>query len=399
MTIAIWAAGAYTIVATAAQVGSILIALGRCRQPRAQATPAQTALGLLGVRRFLRRRYRRREAARHAPGVSIVRPVCGIENYGEQTLRSAFLLDYPSYEIIFCAAAARDPVVPLVERLIGEHPEVPARLMIGSESISDNPKLNNVCKGWRAARHDWLIMADSNVLMPRDYIQRLLAAWRDDTGLVASPPVGCWPDGFWAELECAFLNTHQLRWQYVSDSFGLGFAQGKSMLYRKSEVEKIGGIALLAAEPAEDAATTKIVRAAGQRVRLVDRPFAQPLGYRGAREVWARQRRWARLRTASFPQFYLLEALAGGAVPLALAAYVVVALGLPLVSALVPFGIWYSAEAMLVLGAGWHFGWRSPFAWMLRDLLLPALWILGWTGSGVTWRGHRISTVESEGAV
>jgi ceramide glucosyltransferase len=406
MTIAIWAAGAFSIVATACQVGSILIAIERCRMRRATPGQAQTALGLLGLTRFLRRkginlsrRRGRRRSSNNAPGVSIVRPVCGIENHGEETLRSAFLLDYPSYEIIFCAAAAGDPVVPLVQRLIAEHPEVPARLLVGNESISDNPKLNNVCKGWRAAAHDWLVMADSNVLMPRDYIQRLLAAWRDDTGLVASPPVGCRPDGFWAELECAFLNTHQARWQYVADSMGLGFAQGKSMLYRKSEVEKIGGIRLLAAEPAEDAATTKIVRAAGHRVRLVDGPFEQPLGRRGAREVWARQRRWARLRTASFPQFYLLEALAGGALPLALAAYVVAALGLPWVTMPVPVGIWYGAEAALPYSAGWHLGWRSPFAWMLRDLLLPVLWILGWTGSGVTWRGHHISTVESESAV
>ena len=407
MTIAIWAAGAFTIVATASQVGSVLIAIGRCRQPRT-AVPKpvpKTALELLGLTRFLRRRgirlgkRRGQNAVPNEAGISIVRPVCGIENFGEETLRSGFELDYPNYELILCAATANDPVVPLVRQLIAEYPEVPAQLLIGNEAISDNPKLNNVCKGWRAAAHDWLVMADSNVLMPRDYIQRLRAPWRPDTGLVASPPIGSRPDGFWAELECAFLNTHQARWQYVADSIGIGFAQGKSMLYRKSEVEKIGGIALLAAEPAEDAATTKIVRAAGQRVRLVDRPFAQPLGYRGAREVWARQRRWARLRTASFPQFYLLEALAGGAVPLALAAYVVVALGLPLVNALVPFGIWYGAEAMLVLGAGWHFGWRSPFAWMLRDQLLPVLWVLGWLGSGVTWRGHHVSTTESESAV
>jgi ceramide glucosyltransferase len=389
-------------VATANQVGSILIAIERCRMRRATPAQAQTALGLLGLTRFLQRkginlarRRVRQPASSNAPGVSIVRPVCGIENYGEETLRSAFLLDYPS----FCAAAAGDPVVPLVQRLIAEHPEVPARLLIGNESVSDNPKLNNVCKGWRAAAHDWLVMADSNVLMPRDYIQRLLAAWRDDTGLVASPPIGCRPDGFWAELECAFLNTYQARWQYVADSIGIGFAQGKSMLYRKSDIDKAGGIALLAAEPAEDAATTKIVRAAGLRVRLVDRPFEQPLGHRGAREVWARQRRWARLRTASFPQFYLLEALAGGAVPLALAAYVVAALGLPLTSALVPVGIWYGAEAALSHSAGWHLAWRTPLAWMLRDLLLPVLWIFDWLGSGVTWRGHHISTVESESAV
>src|SRR4051794_7451520 len=120
MTIAIWAAGAFSIVATACQVGSVLIAVGRCRQVRAEA---QTALGLLGLTRLLRRkgislagRCARPSAPSDAPGVSIVRPVCGIENHGEETLRSAFRLDYPNYEIIFCAAAASDPVVPTVQR-------------------------------------------------------------------------------------------------------------------------------------------------------------------------------------------------------------------------------------------------------------------------------------------
>src|SRR5258707_4724210 len=121
MTIAIWAAGAFSIVATASQVGSILIAIERCRIRRVAPGQPQTALGLLGLTRFLRRkgislagRCARPRVPSDAPGVSIVRPVCGIENHGEETLRSAFLLDYPNYEIIFCAAAASDPVVSTV---------------------------------------------------------------------------------------------------------------------------------------------------------------------------------------------------------------------------------------------------------------------------------------------
>src|ERR1700745_2067014 len=143
-------------------------------------------------------------------------------------------------------------------------------------------------------------MRDRNFLMPRDYIEPLLAAWRADTGVVSSPPAGGRPQGFWAELECAFLNTYQLRWQYTSAAIGLGFAQGKSILYRRSQIDEAGGIRLLAAEAAEDAATTKVVRDLGLRVRLVDAPFEQPLGYRSAGEVWARQLRWAKLRQGSF---------------------------------------------------------------------------------------------------
>src|SRR5215831_8723974 len=159
-------------------------------------------------------------------------------------------------------------------------------------------------------------IADSNVLMPADYIQRLFASWQADTGLVASPPIGSRPQGFWAEIECTFLNTYQARWQYVVDSFGNGFAQGKTMLWRREDLERAGGIATLGKEVAEDAAATKIVRAAGLKVRLVDWPFAQPLGRRSASEVWNRQLRWARLRRASFFVYFLPELLSGGIVPM-----------------------------------------------------------------------------------
>src|SRR5258708_19089969 len=98
MTIAIWVAGAFSIVATASQVGSVMIAVGRCRKARATTTQAQTALGLLGLTRFLRRHgfdlARKRQKRSDTPGVSIVRPLCGIENHGEDTLRSRRRLDY-----------------------------------------------------------------------------------------------------------------------------------------------------------------------------------------------------------------------------------------------------------------------------------------------------------------
>jgi ceramide glucosyltransferase len=72
------------------------------------------------------------------------------------------------------------------------------------------------------------------------------------------------------------------------------------MLFRRDIVESAGGIRALASEAAEDAASTKLVRKSGLRVRLVDRPFPQPLGYRAAAEVWRRQIRWARLRRDTF---------------------------------------------------------------------------------------------------
>lgn len=329
------------------------------------------------------------------PPVTLLRPVRGLENHLEEALASSFGLDWPEYEIVFCVKDADDPVVPLVERLIAAHPQVPARLLVGDDPISINPKLNNTVKGWRAARFDHIAMVDSNVVLPRDFLDRLLAAWTPGAGLVCAPPIGARAEGFWAELEVAFLNTYQTRWQLFADFLGNGFAQGKVMLYRRSILEPLGGIEALAAEPAEDAATTKLLRPHGYRIRLVPRPFEQALGRRTLREVWNRQVRWARLRRETFPHFYALEIASGAALPSLACGIWAWAAGMPVIPALLLLlGFWYTAEAALARSAGWHLSrWSIP-AMLLRDLVLPVLYVQGWIGNGFVWRGNAMRLTE-----
>ncbi len=359
-------------------------------------------LHLLSIALAARRVRLRRQALpvpANPPPVTIVRPVCGIESFSRETLGSSFALDYPDYEVLFCVAREDDPVTAIVYRLIDAHPEIPARLLVGDDRVSLNPKLNNTVKGWDAARNDWIIMADSNVLMPRDYVQRLLARWRGNTGVVCSVPIASRPTNFWAELECAFLNTYEARWEYAADSLGFGFAQGKSMLMRKSVIDRGGGIRALGAEIAEDAALTKLLRDAGLKVHLVDNPFEQPLGPRTAAEVWSRQTRWSRLRRMTFPAMFVPELLPGAffpfvaamacAVQAQLGAFAILALGAGLL------GLWFAAEAALARVAGWHWSIRMPLACMLRDVLLPLLWIDAWLGSGFTWRGTEMRPREA----
>jgi ceramide glucosyltransferase len=373
MTAPILAAAIFLTAAAAFHVASIAIAIFRFRQRPLDAS--------LSWQKF--------------PPVSLVRPLCGIDNYAADTLRSTFNLDYQHCEILFCVASAGDPVVPVVEALIAEHAGSNAQLLIGDDRISINPKLNNCLKGWRAASHQWVILADSNVLMPRDYIQQLFASWRSDTGLVASPPIGCRPDGLWAEIECAFLNTYQARWQYVADTLGFGFAQGKTMLWRRVDLERAGGLETLGREVAEDAAATKIVRGAGLKVRLLDRPLAQPLGHRSAAEVWNRQVRWARLRRASFMLYFLPEILSGGILPMIAAALIAHALDWPVALCTGIFGaLWYGAEMLLAALAGWHVTILSPLYGVARDLLLPALFFKALRGNGFVWRGNEMEVAK-----
>src|SRR5215472_5841536 len=117
MTETILAAAVFCAVVSVIHIASIAIAIARFRKP-------------------LREPF---GAPQQQPAVSIVRPLCGIDNYGEATLRTTFELDYPHCEILFCVASSADPVLPLVHDLIAEHPQVTAKLLIGDDRVSTNP--------------------------------------------------------------------------------------------------------------------------------------------------------------------------------------------------------------------------------------------------------------------
>lgn len=372
-----YVAAAFSIAYLSLNLISILIAIVRAR-PRNGSFPVPS----------------------QAPMVSLVRPVCGKDNFCEETLGSSFRLNYPVYEVIFCVARANDPIVPVVKNLISSNGHIPARLIVGDEKVGANPKLNNCVRGWDDAKADWIILADANVLMPPDYIQRLLASWKPQTGIVCSMPLGSRPQNLAAELECAFLNSFEARWQFCGEVCGLGFAQGKTMLWRRDILEKGGGIRALASEIAEDAASTKVVRAQKLKVHLVDSPFEQPLGARGLRDVWQRQVRWARMRRATFPLYFLPEIFAGAAFPLIAAVYAALAFEWDLVP--IVFGfilICYGPEALLAIANKWHFSWAMPGLFMIRDLLLPFIYIDAWCVDSFNWRGNEMNLREEEPSI
>ncbi len=370
MTAPILAAAIFCIAVTVVQLTSIAIAIGRFRRSARRTPPPSLPVG---------------------DPVSIVRPLCGIDNYAADTLSSTFELDYPHYEILFCVAAAKDPVVPLVTTLMAEHPGASARLLVGDDRVSPNPKLNNVVKGWRAARHEWIIIADSNVLMPRDYIQRLFASWRMIPG--SSPRRRS------AAGRTAFGPKSNARSSTPTRRAG-NISSTRSASVSPKAKPCCGGAPISMPPAASRRSAKKSPKmprrpkwcaSAGLKVRLVDRPLAQPLGRRSAAEVWNRQLRWARLRRASFLLYFLPEILSGGVLPMIAVAFLAVALGLPLALCVAGFAaLWYGAEMALAAAAGWHVSPLSPLYGLMRDLLLPALFVSALRGNDFVWRGNEM---------
>ena len=347
------------------QLSTIILALWRLKRPPKQANTAH-------------------------PFISLIRPLCGIDEFEEETLLSSFQQDYPHYEILFCVASPDDPIIPLVEKVMADYPSQQAKLLIGDNAISANPKVNNVAKGWQIAQSDWIAMTDSNLLLPADYLQTLIATFDDRTGLVSTPAVGIRPTNFWGAVEAAMLNTHQIRWQYLADLVGAGFAQGKTLFWRREVLENNGGLSALGHEMAEDVASTKIVRKAGLKVRLPPHPFPYPVGCRHFNAVWDRQLRWSRIRRFGFIWVFLPEIFVGS-IPALVCAIYLASIGVFswFIPPLLLIG-WYSVEWLMAKVMKWPHSLRDILAMLVRDLMLPVLWIGCWTGKGFVWRGNAV---------
>ncbi len=338
---------------------------------------------------------RRRPAQPGArPFISLIRPVCGIDRFDRETLASSFSQDYPDYEILFCAADETDPAVALARELVAAHPSAKAQVLVGNDRLSANPKLNNLAKGLAAARAEIVVMTDANLALPPDYLATLDDAWQPDTGLVSAPALGTRPGNFWGAVECAFLNGNQARWLLAADTLGFGFAQGKTLAWRRDVLERGGGLAALGQNLAEDVAATKLVRAQGLRVRLPHKLFGQPIGTRTARAVWDRQLRWSRVRRDGFPAIFALEIVQGPLLPAAALAGLV-ALGAAPAWSLVALAIgWYGSEILFTRTIGAPLASRDVVAMLMRDLLLAPLWFTTFRARGFTWRGTEMSASE-----
>ncbi len=338
--------------------------------------------------------FRKQSAATGTPFLSLIRPVSGVDRFDRETLASSFDQDYPDYEIIFCAEREDDPAVALVRELIAEHPGRPARLLIGKDTIAVNPKINNLYKGYRDSKAELLAMVDSNLLLPPHFLRDLVGELREGVGMVSSPPVATRPQNFWGAVECAFMNANHLRFQLAADSLGFGFVHGKAVLFPRRVIEDGGGFEALGRDLGADVAMNKLARRQGLKVRYVRRPYAQPIGARSLPDAWGRQLRWTRVRRDGYPLVFLIEWIQGF-VPPAVVLGVLILLGaVPVWSLGLLALIWYGAEFLLSWLGGWPHGPRDFLALLVRDLMLPLLWLAAWRTRSVSWRGNTVVPVK-----
>ena len=97
------------------------------------------------------------------PGVSIIKPLMGVDDNLMDNLETFFTMNYPLYELLFCFQDVNDPAINVVKTLIDKYPTVNAKMFMGGKQVGINPKINNMIQGYDAANYELLLISDAGL--------------------------------------------------------------------------------------------------------------------------------------------------------------------------------------------------------------------------------------------
>lgn len=334
-------------------------------------------------------------SAEALPGVSVLKPLAGADEELLANLESFFLQDHPRFELLFGVEADTDPSIAVVERLLARHPSVRARVIIHSGLRAQNPKISNLSGIIGEAAYDLVLVSDSNIRAPLDYV-RSMAALATSVGprfgLATNLFAGSGERSLGAALEAAQLNGFVAAGVAASFRVGDPGVVGKSMLFRRSVLEELGGLVSLADVMAEDYVLGKMFHHAGYQVVLSPLVLENISSRMGVPAFVERQLRWSMLRLRLNPWAFVLEPLTS---PLAM-----VPLAYALRGASAPAGVYWGIWALAMILIRDVGGWLRLrgvsriyvplLVAPLRELLALSIWVVTPFVKNLAWRGHRV---------
>ncbi|KAI0030201.1 glycosyltransferase family 21 protein [Vararia minispora EC-137] len=377
-----------------------------------------------------RKRYRLRPRSplasapsSQAPGVSVLRPLKGLDANLYENLESSFTQEYSNFELLLCVDGDHDQALPVVEELLRKYPHVNARVVISNEDVGVNPKVNNLIQAYREAAHDILWVLDSNITVDPgtlarsvDALNKPVSPGKKRIGLVHHVPFAFSNQStLGARLEEAFLNTNHAKMYIAINTVAVdSCVMGKSNLYRRSELELVNGHLKRRRDPHEDNERGFGLAAFG-RFLAEDNMIAAALWHEldlrhdlscdvaqnaiGSMSfsdyIWRRVR-WIRVRKIMSLAATLVEPFTECIIVSLIAVTCLRALFGRVAFLILPIHyvlwIWVDLDVYESL-AGYPLlpSKRLAFlsAWIMREFLALPIWILAMLGNTVSWRGKR----------
>lgn len=336
----------------------------------------------------------RREAAQRAneftPPASILKPVRGLDRDAYENFASFCRLDYPEYEILFCVSDASDPAIPVIEKIMADFPQREIRLYVGSRELGASSKVNKLCRLVGEAKHELLVISDSDVRVGQNYLRSVASPFTDPsvgavTAFFRSEVAG----SFGARLDAAGsaveFATAALLAQWLE---GIRFTLGATMATTKARLSEIGGFEAIRNHYVDDYELGSRIAALGYSIKLAQDPVVLVYPRETLRQFIRHELRWT---------IGLRHVRAGGHAAIAFT------FGLPwtiLAAAIAPThavaGFYVLAYLFLrysVYGVVGIWALNDPVArewWILapvRDAIHFGVWVASFFSNRICWRG------------
>ncbi len=339
--------------------------------------------------------YRRKLAAavktRPTEPVTLLKPISGLEVELAENLGSFCRQDYADYQIVFGVQDSTDPAIPVIRKIMEEFPDRDIALVVGGESNAVNRKVANLTNMMPAARHDILVVSDSDMRIPTDYIRVVTAPFVDvrigaTTCLYTGTPKG----GLASKLGAMYINDSFL----PSCLIALGFSSpkfcfGATMAVRREVLEGFGGFAKLGRYIADDYMLGRLTLGRGRLIALAPCLVENIVHERNLRALFLHELRWARTIRSVQPLGYALSFITE-LLPLAVVAAALLwtqtqSWQVPLMLLASALAIRYCLHHAVTtfLGArASYFPWAIP----LRDFFSVIIRITSFCGRQVHWR-------------
>ncbi len=334
------------------------------------------------------RRRRPMAAVRNAPPVTVLKPLCGADPDLYDYLSTCCEQDCPVFQIICGVRDERDPAVAVVRRLQINYPDVDLQLIVDRRQHGKNRKVSNLINMLPHARYEHLVIADSDVRVPRDHLTAVTAPLLDaDVGIVTCPYRGQPRAGLWSLLGSLFINDWFIPSVRVAALTGSrSFAFGVTIAIRREVLQSIGGFNSIADQLADDYRLGQLTRRLGLRTVLSDVVVETCVDERTLPQLVRHELRWLRTIRTVRPLGYTLAGITFSLPVAALGA--LIASGAP--QALLLLAIAAIARVMLhCAGRRKSSALSQLWALPLADLLGFALWCWGFATRRVHWRQDR----------
>jgi ceramide glucosyltransferase len=351
-------------------------------------------LSALGLASFLGDRRKRLSQpplpASQLPPISILKPLKGVDPEIWESFCSHCEQDYPQYELIFGVSDSGDPAIEVVRGLQTKYPKLPIELIVCDRVLGANVKVSNLARMLPAARHEVLLVNDSDIRVPSDYLRKVIAPLSESVGMVTCLYRGVAGPTLGSRLEALGISTDfvpgVLSARFLEN--GLHFGLGSTLAFRRGDLESIGGFEALLDYLADDYELGRRIAATGKRIELSTAIVSTFLPAYTLRQFIRHQLRWSRtirdarrwgyagmLFTFGLPWALVTVLAARGAgwswmlLALTLTARLIVGIG----------------SAALVLDDKQAL---RNIVWLpLRDLIAPFVWAASFMGNRIDWRG------------